>query len=44
MPVNVLLVCQQVNNALKTELKDIHALSIKKCWTLTQQAEAQKGA
>lgn len=32
----------QVNAALKEELKDIHALSIKKCWTLDQQAAAQK--
>lgn len=31
-----------VNAALKEELKDIHALSIKKCWTPDQQAAAQK--
>ena len=30
----------QVNAALKEELKDIHALSIKKCWTVDQQAAA----
>lgn len=34
----------QVNSALKEELKDMHALSIKKCWTPAQQADAQKGA
>lgn len=32
----------QVNAALKEELKDIHALSVKKCWTIGQQAAAQK--
>ncbi|KAL3136520.1 BolA-like protein 2 [Trebouxia sp. C0009 RCD-2024] len=31
-----------VNAALKEELKDIHALSVKKCWTIGQQAAAQK--
>ena len=34
--------CMQVNAALKEEMKDIHALSIKKCWTPDQQASAQK--
>lgn len=30
-----------VNAALKQEMQDIHALSIKKCWTPDQQASAQ---
>lgn len=29
-----------VNDALKEEMKDIHALSIKKCWTPAQQQAA----
>ncbi|KAK9807727.1 hypothetical protein WJX72_007244 [[Myrmecia] bisecta] len=30
-----------VNAALAEEMKSIHALSIKKCWTPAQQADAQ---
>lgn len=34
----------QVNGALTEELKDIHALSIKKVWTPAQQQQQQQAA
>jgi stress-induced morphogen len=31
----------QINGALEDELKTIHALSIRQCWTPEQQQKAQ---
>jgi acid stress-induced BolA-like protein IbaG/YrbA len=33
-----LLWCMQINDALKDLMPEIHALSIKRCWTKAQQA------
>jgi acid stress-induced BolA-like protein IbaG/YrbA len=33
-----------VHDALKAEMQDIHALSIKRCWTPAQQAAQQAAA
>jgi hypothetical protein len=35
---NLLAACLQIHDALKGLMPDIHALSIKRCWTKAQQA------
>jgi hypothetical protein len=37
-PLFCLLRCLQINDALKDLMPEIHALSIKRCWTKAQQA------